>query len=290
MQTWKLIGVGLLISVLVRGCPDAAKQSTSFAEKQSLQSPNTQIESALSSKIPSSLLKLPSISPVSPLLHKDIQNSSPSSVARNRPADSEKSQQTSSQISVIPSVGKEASSRVIQQEPETNFDVSRVQANVPVDGESRQSLIDRGSAQRAKVSVLEFPNVETELRPTLENALEPLSENSFNPALRSDTTTSTNEENIAPQDQRLSSPVVSSSFESGSGRCNYSWEFDSAGNRCGDRAASEQPNLSTGSAVGSYSAPIRSYSIPTSSYGSTYVRGYFRRDGTYVRGHSRRSR
>ncbi|QYO63311.1 hypothetical protein [Leptolyngbya sp. 7M] len=236
------------------------------------------------------MLKIPSISPVSPLLPKGIQDSSSSPIARNHPADSEKAQSTSSQISIIPSVGRDASSRVIQQEPETNFDISHIQANVPVDGEGHQSLINQGSDQRAKVRVLELPNVETERRPVLENTLEPISENSLNPALRSNTTTSTTEESVAPQNQPFSSPVASSSSESGSGRCDYPWEFDSAGNRCGDRAASERPNLSTGTAVGSYSAPIRSYSIPTSSYGSTYVRGYFRRDGTYVRGHFRRSR
>lgn len=290
MQIWKLIGVGLLISVLVRGCPDTTKQSTSAADTQPLQAPNTQRESSLSSKPPSSLLKIPSISPVSPLLPRGTQNSSSSSVARNLPADSEKAQSTSTQISVLPSVGRAIPSRVTQQEPKTSFNASRIQANAPVDGESRQSSINQASDQGAEVSVLESPNVETERRPVLQNTLEPLSENSLNPSLRSDTTTSASEENLAPQNQPLSSPVVSSSSESGSGRCNYSWEFDSAGKRCGDRAASERPNLNTGNAVGSYSAPIRSYSIPTSSYGSTYVRGYVRKDGTYVRGHSRRSR
>jgi hypothetical protein len=280
----------LLISVFVRGCPDTTKQSTSVADTQPLQAPNTQRESALSRKLPLSLLKIPSISPVPPLLTKGIQDSSSSPVARNRPTDSKKDQSTSSQISVISPVSGEVSSRIIQQEPETNFDVSRVHANVSVDGEGRQSLINQGSDQRTKVRVLESPKVETERRPVLENALEPLSEHALNPVLRRDTTTATNEETVAPQNQPFFSPSVPSSSERGSERCNYPWEFDSAGNRCGDRAASERPNLSTGNAVGSYSAPIRSYSIPTSSYGSTYVRGYFRRDGTYVRGHSRKRR
>jgi len=271
MQTWKLIGVGLLISVLVRGCPDTTEQSASTSDKQPLQAPNTQREFGLSSKPPSSLLNFPSVAPVPSLLPKGIQDSSSSPVDRNRPADSKKAQSTSSQIPVIPSVDREVLSRVIQQEPETNFDVSRVQANLPVGREGRQSLIDQGSDsdQRTKVSVSKLPNVETE---------------------RSDITTSTNEENVASENQPFSNPVASSSSESSSGRCGYPWEFDSAGNRCGDRAASERPNLSTGNAVGGYSVPIRSYSIPTSSYGSTYVRGYVRRDGTYVRGHSRRSR
>ena len=247
MQTWKLIGVGLLIAILVRGCPDAAKQSTSLPEKQPLQVLSTQSKSSLSSKTPLPLLKLPNISSVSPLLPKDIQDSSSSSIARNRPTDSEKSQSPSSQISVPPPLAKEAPSRMAQQEPETNFDTSRDQANVPVD----ETVAPQNQRFSTPVPV---------------------------------------DETVAPQNQRFSTPVVSPSSESASGRCNYPWELDSAGNQCGNRAASERPNLSTGSAVGSYSPPFRSYSIPTSSYDSTYVRGYVRRNGTYVRGYSRRNR
>lgn len=291
MQTWKLIGVGLLVSVLVKGCPDTAKQSASPVEKQPFQTSNTQRESVSSSKAPSSLLKLPNISPVSPLplmVPKDIQGSSSSFISRNRPADSENSQSMSSQIFVTSPVNREAPNRLLQQEPEMNFDVSRVQANVPVDEKSRQSLTTQGAEQRTEGSVVELPKVETELRLLPENQSESLSENSLNPKLRGDTTTSTAGENVAPQIQRFSSPTILSTSESGSGKCDYAWEFDLAGNRCGDRAASEQPNLGLGSTVGNYSIPIRSYSIPTSGDGSTYVRGYFRRDGTYVRGHSRR--
>jgi hypothetical protein len=290
MKTWKLIGVGLLISVLVRGCPNTAEQSTSVSDTQPLQSPNTQKESSLSSKPPSSLLKLPSIPPVSPLPPKGTQDSSSTPIARNLSADSEKAQSTSSQISVLPSVSGAISSRVVQQDLEPDFNVPRVQDNVPVDGESRQNIINQRPDQSVEASVLDLPNIETEQRSLVENVPESPSENSLNSALRRDTTASTDEENVAPQNQPLSSPVISSSSESGSGKCNYPWELDSAGNRCGDRAASERPNLSTGNAVGKYSAPIRSYSIPTSSYGSTYVRGYFRKNGTYVRGHSRRRR
>jgi len=119
MQTWKLIGVGLLISILVRGCPDTTKQSASVANTQPLQAPSTQRESSLSGKPPSSLLKSHSISPVSPLLPKGIQDSLSSPVARNLPANSEKAQSTSAQISVIPSDSRAVSSRVIQQKPET---------------------------------------------------------------------------------------------------------------------------------------------------------------------------
>jgi hypothetical protein len=268
MQTWKLIGAGLLISVLVRGCPHTTKQSTSLAETQPLQSPTIQREFGLSSKPDLSLPKIPTVSPISPLLPVDIQEASANPVFENLPADSEeKVQPPASQILVVPPVDREAESRSIQQEPETNPNVPRVQASVPIVRVDRQSLVNQGSDQRTKINFLELPN-------------------SLNPVLRSDTTTPPDEENVAPQSQPLFSPVYSSS----SGTCNYTWEFDSASNRCGERAASERPNLSAGSAVRSHSAPIRSYSIPTSSYGSTHVRGYFRRDGTYVRSHFRRSR
>ncbi|NJM77705.1 MAG: hypothetical protein HC852_20405 [Acaryochloridaceae cyanobacterium RU_4_10] len=291
MQTWKLFGVGLLISVLVKGCPNTAQQSTSLVETQPLQTSNTQRESGLSRKTPLSLRNLPRISPVSPLLSKGIQDFSSSSIARNCPDESEKSQSMSSQISVMPPVDKDVASHVIQQKPETDFDVSRIQANVPVnDLFHQQGLNNQGANQHTEVNALELPKVETEPRPQQENKSESLSQESLNSALRSDTTIFANEENLAPQNQRLSSPVVSLSSESASGKCNYPWELDAAGNRCGDRATSERPNSSTDSVVGSYFPPIRSYSIPTSSYGSIYVKGYFRRDGTYVRGHSRRKR
>ena len=352
MQIWKLIGVGLLISALMRGCPDTEKQSSSNI--------------------------------------------------------TEKDQLRSSHVSDIPSIAREASSRVVQQESETSFEVPFVQANVPVGGEVHKSLINQESdqrAQRATASPLELPNLETERRPALANTSEPLSESSLNPVLRGDITTheenvtlqnhplsspvvssssesisggcrlasepidpfiestvqsdtinpfldtplsesslnptlrsdtntneesvalqdqplftpvlsshsesssercnhleplseksplrsdtTTNEESAALQDQSLSTPVLSSRSEGSSERCKYPWELDSAGNRCGDRAASERPNLSTVNTIDSYSAPIPSYYIPTSGYGSTYVRGYFRKDGTYVRGHYRRSR
>lgn len=61
--------------------------------------------------------------------------------------------------------------------------------------------------------------------------------------------------------------------------CRYPDDIDSAGRRCGARAASVRP----GGALGG---------IGYSGYsgGSTYVRGYYRKDGTYVRGHTRRRR
>jgi hypothetical protein len=94
---------------------------------------------------------------------------------------------------------------------------------------------------------------------------------------------------IAPMNQ------VSSTSSTGSGRCDYPSDYDSAGNRCGERAASARPSLSSEtptykpSQVRSGSSAY-SYPSPIVSSGATYVRGYFRKNGTYVRGHSRRSR
>jgi hypothetical protein len=62
------------------------------------------------------------------------------------------------------------------------------------------------------------------------------------------------------------------------GNCDFSWQTDSAGRRCGGRAASERPGGSTGY-------------TPSSSYsggGGTYVQPYTRSDGTRVRGYYRR--
>lgn len=61
------------------------------------------------------------------------------------------------------------------------------------------------------------------------------------------------------------------------GNCNYSWQTDSAGRLCGERAASEKNNES--SSESSYS-----------SGGTVRVRGFYRKNGTYVRPHSRRRR
>jgi hypothetical protein len=60
-----------------------------------------------------------------------------------------------------------------------------------------------------------------------------------------------------------------------SGNCNYSWQTDSAGRRCGERAASEKKNEN--SSESSFS-----------SGGRVRVGGYYRKNGTYVRPHYRK--
>jgi len=356
MQNWKIIGVGLLISVLVRGCPDTEKQSTHVAEKQSIQ--------VVTLPSSSSLLKTPNIAPP-PKGVKDSSSSSP--IAKSLTTDSENVQ---SPVSTIPSAARELelSSPVIQQESGTNFHTSHVQANFPADGEgiqdsSSSSAIAKSltaGSENVQYPVSTIPSATTELEPSSpvtqqrseanysscvqadvpadgegiqdsssspiaksvatdsENVQYPVStipstatelepsspviqqrsEANYSSCVQANVSadsgtshTSSNEGNVAHNQRLFPRPIVLTSSDSSSGRCNYSWEFDSAGNLCGDRAASERPNLSTGNSVGSYySSPISGYSVPSSSYGSTYVRGYFRRDGTYVRGHYRRSR
>jgi micrococcal nuclease len=73
-----------------------------------------------------------------------------------------------------------------------------------------------------------------------------------------------------------------SSGSSASGSCQYSWQTDSLGRRCGGRAESERPG-------GRYTPSYRpSYTPSSSGTGSVRVRGYTRKDGTYVRPHYRR--
>ncbi|MFH7030496.1 MAG: hypothetical protein ACHBN1_35350 [Heteroscytonema crispum UTEX LB 1556] len=72
---------------------------------------------------------------------------------------------------------------------------------------------------------------------------------------------------------------ITSSGSNSSGNCNYPDDLDSRGRHCGAIAASERPEAWTGVSPSSYSG-----------LGSTYVRGYTRKDGTYVRGHYRSRR
>jgi hypothetical protein len=109
------------------------------------------------------------------------------------------------------------------------------------------------------------------------------------------------EENLARENLysvQATAPIKPSTLSSGSGKCDSPSDYDSAGNHCGERAASKRPNLSSGNPNPTYTythPPVSSassdysYTPPVSS-GGTYVRGYFRKNGTYVRGHSRRSR
>lgn len=73
----------------------------------------------------------------------------------------------------------------------------------------------------------------------------------------------------------------SSSSSGGSGLCDYPWQTDSAGNLCGDRAASVRPGGRLGGSGASYSG--------SSSSGSSChtVSGYTRKNGTYVSGYTR---
>ena len=95
------------------------------------------------------------------------------------------------------------------------------------------------------------------------------------------------EANNSSVDSSISSNIVetitpySSSGSKGAGICDYPEQLDSAGRRCGERAASERP----GGRLGGSSSYNPSSSGASS--GSVYVHGYTRRDGTYVHSHTR---
>lgn len=79
------------------------------------------------------------------------------------------------------------------------------------------------------------------------------------------------------------SPTYSSGAASSriyTGNCPTPDSYDAAGRRCGARSAASKPGGYDG--YGSWASSKRY------SGGSTYVRGYYRKNGTYVRGHSRR--
>lgn len=69
------------------------------------------------------------------------------------------------------------------------------------------------------------------------------------------------------------------------GNCPTPDSYDAAGRRCGGRSAASRPGGYNG--YGSW-APTYKSSYRASSGGSTFVRGYYRRNGTYVRSHTRR--
>lgn len=76
------------------------------------------------------------------------------------------------------------------------------------------------------------------------------------------------------------------------GSCEYSWQLDSIGRLCGNRAASQRPNIipNVYQPSPSYNSPYSgsSYSPTYSGSERTYVRSYTRKDGTRVRSHYRR--
>ncbi len=80
------------------------------------------------------------------------------------------------------------------------------------------------------------------------------------------------------QGYAAASSTQTGSFGSYSGNCPTPESLDAAGRRCGLRSAASRPGGYSG--YGTYSSG--------SSGGSTYVRGYYRKNGTYVRGHTRR--
>lgn len=72
------------------------------------------------------------------------------------------------------------------------------------------------------------------------------------------------------------------------GNCNFTWQTDTLGRRCGKRASGYKTNY-VPRYNSTYSPSYRpSYKPSSSSSGRTYVRGYTRKNGTRVRGYYRR--
>lgn len=84
----------------------------------------------------------------------------------------------------------------------------------------------------------------------------------------------------------LTSPTVfaGAATRTYTGNCPTPESLDSAGRRCGARSAASKPGGYDG--YGSWARR----SASTSSSGSTFVRSYYRRDGTFVRSHTRSRR
>lgn len=281
-QNWKLIGIGLLIASFVRGCPQTIQHSPSLTEKTPLQSLATNRPSDSSDGIASPLFRTSKKSFVPTQLSQSGQLSS---IVKNKPALNEKTQSTSPQLSTILAQEKQKTNFKKDQSISRNSDISGFQAK-----ENRTpNFTNQDTEPPTEVKNLQDSQIEIKPQLIPDITSKALSENPSNPIERN--IYSSTSSNTTSQNSQFSSPVISSSPKSTAGNCDYPWELDSTGNRCGDRAASEQPNLTPGSTSNQYSPSLSNrYSIPILSSGSTYVRSYTRKDGTYVRGHSRRKR
>jgi hypothetical protein len=280
-RNWKLVGIGLLVVGFVRGCPQKIQQSQTPTEKRSLQSLETNGTPDLGDGIPSSLFRTPKTS-LTPT--RSSQSGQLSSIVRNQPVPNENTQSKSPQLSTILAKEKRAISFKKDQGESRDSAISLVQTT----GNGNPDFTNQDPEPPAEVKDLQ--DSQTELKPQLVpvEKSEALSETPSNPT--ENNMYSSGESNIASQNPQISSPLIPSNTKNTSGNCDYPWEFDSSGNRCGDRAASERQNLIPGSTSNSYSSPAANrYSVPILSSGSTYVKPHMR-NGHYVRGHYRRKR
>lgn len=283
-RNWKLIGIGLLITGFVRGCPQPIQQSKSPTEKQPLQSLETNKTPDSSDGSPSSLFRIPKTPFV---FTRSSESSQLDSIVRNQAVLNAKTQSKSPQLSTILVEEKRKTSLKNDQITSRNFGISRFQTTES----DNSNFTDQDPAPPAEVENSQGSRIEITPKLVPGGQLEPsdpLAESPPNPAERN--TFSSTESSLASQNPQFPNPVVSTNPQSTSGNCDYPWEINSAGNRCGDRAASERPNLMSGSTSNSYSPPLSNrYSVPISSFGSTYVKPHMR-NGHYVRGHYRRKR
>lgn len=86
---------------------------------------------------------------------------------------------------------------------------------------------------------------------------------------------------VMAQDPSFGGLSSTTSGRTYSGNCPTPESLDAAGRRCGARSAASKAGGYDGYSSSASNSP--SYSV-----GTTYVRGYYRKNGTYVRSHSRR--
>jgi hypothetical protein len=291
MQIWARIGAGLLICALARGCSNAEKPPTSLGGKQPLQ---TESSSGVDKPVaPMPFLPQPFANlPVSKLPSRNIQGT----LLIPGLANSTKTQPKPPQVTAIPGITEASVNPKSQREQDNISEIDSAQL-ASADTESQADSINPDPDPPPGISASDdseaLPQLEPEARETLKDSPENL--DGLRPV--SNSYPSDHQRNVTPDGQSPSPSVVTANSQGSSGRCDYPWDFDSAGNRCGDRAASERPNSTIKSTTPVYAPPIRTYSPPThtyspptSSFGSTYVRSYTRKNGTVVRGHFRRRR
>jgi hypothetical protein len=309
MKHWLSIGIYLFLITLLKGGCTTLKR-TPISTNQATQ-PTASVAEPPESTSPTG----GSISPAS-IPTKLPKISSPAQIPSLR---SQRQQPIASKTDA-PNVTNSSKSALISPK-KPDFEQSIRPETVPVDPEVAFSDADPVPLPIATSS--ELPEGPSTQLPA-ERSSDPLVSIEGNPRSRQDRDlTGQTRESLYPMQALAPMNQVSSTSSTGSGRCDYPSDYDSAGNRCGERAAITQPNLSPVQPIYSYSPPkfdarfsspykkiripevpaastrlnlgrVKSiYASPTKIYsgvGSTYVNGYFRKNGTYVRGHHRRSR
>jgi hypothetical protein len=316
MKTWKAIGTGLLISGSIKFCLHLAMQALTLNQEQAIQVSNIKTEPNKSDKTRDSTSKIPRKTSLDPQKTNDTSSFLSNLEDKKYSPDVEKS-------SIILPPEENSNSRAVDQS-EQSYEQPQVAENIDFDRDEKFNEPKNNQNTEERINIQDDSSKYSEIESQPEKKGEITPESSHASYLRQEVTSSINPPKVSentsvpqpqisfipvivavPEDSRLaegkillrkdsrdsedlnfSGSATPSNSENSSGICNYSWELDEAGNQCGNRASSEKDN--TKRITSTYIPSAHTYIPPTSSYGSTYVRGYVRKDGTYVRGHSRR--